>query len=166
MHGRPILILSHRISSSATSSCSSRFNSSMESHPHGSESGKQHQDQPPKSSSELLSSAKLVAEAAKSTLAHKSDEVDKGRVAGATADLLEAASHYGKLEEKGFGKYVDKAETYLHQYHSSAPAAGEQGHSAPAESHKPSESSGHEGGGSGGGYGDYLKMAEGFLKKH
>ncbi|KAK4753556.1 hypothetical protein SAY87_001660 [Trapa incisa] len=141
----------------------------MESHTHGSESGKPQQHHPPKSTSELLSSAKLVAGAAKSTLAHKSDEVDKCRVAGAAADLLGAASHYGKLEEKGFGGYVNKAETYLHQYHSShssTPSAGGHGHSAPVESHKPSESSGHEGGGSGGGgYGDYLKMAGGFLKK-
>ncbi|OWM89494.1 nodulin-related protein 1-like [Punica granatum] len=135
--------------------------------PHGGDPSK-HQHHPPKSSSELLSSAKLVAGAAQSTFAHKSDAVDKARVADAAADLLGAASHYGKLEEKSFGKYVDKAETYLHQYHSShsshsstPAAAGEHGHSAPAASHKPSESSGSEGG-----YGDYLKMAQGFLKKH
>lgn len=137
----------------------------MESNSHAGDPSKQHQHHPPKSTGELLSSAKLVAEAAKSTLAHKSDEIDKGRVAGATADLIGAASHYGKLEEKSFGKYVDKAETYLHQYHLSHPSTPAAGHSAPAPapSHKPSESSGHEGGG---GYGDYLKMAQGFLKKH
>lgn len=140
----------------------------------GGDPGKQqqHQHHPPKSSSELLSSAKLLGEAAQSTFAHKSDGVDKGRVAGAAADLLGAASHYGKLEEKSFGKYVDKAETYLHQYHtthSSTPtvAPGNPGHSAAtaAASHKPSESSGHDED-SGGGYGDYLKMAQGFLKKY
>lgn len=148
----------------------------MEEYPRGGgDPGKQeqHQHHPPKSSSELLSSAKLVGEAAKSTFAHKSDEIDKGRVAGAAADLLGAASHYGKLEEKSFGKYIDKAETYLHQYHtthSSTPtvAPGNAGHSAAAASHhKPSESSGHEEEEDGsGGYGDYLKMAQGFLKKY
>ncbi|KAK1296540.1 hypothetical protein QJS10_CPB15g01345 [Acorus calamus] len=74
---------------------------------------------PPPSKDELLSSAKLLAEAARATLSHESQKVDKARVAGATADLLDAASHYGKLEEKSFGKYVEKADTYLHQYHSS-----------------------------------------------
>ncbi|XAR65247.1 hypothetical protein NMG60_11009299 [Bertholletia excelsa] len=128
-----------------------------------------HHHQP--SSSELISSAKIVAEAAQHTFRHESDKVDKGRVADAAADLLGAASHYGKLEEKGFGKYLDKAENYLHQYHSSPSthtttatphtAAGASTH---APSHSGGESGGH--GHSGGGYGDYLKMAEGFLKKH
>lgn len=139
------------------------------------------------SSSELLSSAKLVAEAAQSTFRHESHKVDKGKVAGAAGDLLEAACHYGKLEEKGFGKYVDKAEDYLHNYSSHSTAAthggiagnsehvkpeshGEGGHSGgefgkpDSYSSKP-DSHGHGGhSGSEGGFGDYMKLAQGFMK--
>ncbi|KDP41273.1 hypothetical protein JCGZ_15680 [Jatropha curcas] len=125
-----------------------------------------HHHQSPPSSSELLSSAKLVAEAAKASLSHETDKVDKGKVAGAAADLLGAASHYAKLEEKSFGKYVEKAETYLHQYHSShsSTTTTTSGHSATTTTHSTTHSTDgdHH---SGGGYGDYLKMAEGFLKK-
>lgn len=109
----------------------------------------------PVSKSDLMSSAKVLAGAAKSALAHESDKVDKAQVAGATADLLSAAKHYGKLEEKSFGKYFDKAEGYLHNYHSS--------HSAADASHGGEEKHGHSG--SGGGYGEYVKLAQGFLKK-
>ncbi|KAG2707033.1 hypothetical protein I3843_05G117400 [Carya illinoinensis] len=117
------------------------------------------------SNSELMASAKLVAEAAQSTLSQENDKVDKGRVAGAAEDLLDAASRYGKLEEKSYGNYVEKAETYLHQYHSShsSTTSTDSGHSATqtADSAPPSGDDGQ----SGSGYGDYLKMAEGFLKK-
>lgn len=68
-------------------------------------------------SGDLASSAKLVAEAAKLALQdHSLEKVDKGRVAGAAADLLHAASQYGKLEGKPVGGYLEKAEEYLHQY--------------------------------------------------
>ncbi|KAL7181522.1 hypothetical protein ACSBR1_040422 [Camellia fascicularis] len=138
----------------------------------------QHNDhQQQSSSSDLLSSAKLMAEAAKAALNHET--VDTGRVAGAAADLLEAASHYGKLEEKSFGKYFEKAEDYLHQYHSShstttttTTASGDT--ATTTSTHSSSHSHPYSGGdededgksGSGGGYGEYFKMAEGFLKKH
>ncbi|XVE85779.1 hypothetical protein DITRI_Ditri17bG0118400 [Diplodiscus trichospermus] len=127
-----------------------------------------HHEKPAKSSSELLSSAKLVAEAAKNTLHHESDKVDKGKVSGAAADLLGAASHYGKLDhEKGVGKYVEKAENYLHNYHSShsnPTTTTTTAHSGVAHSTKPEKhSESHDGSG---GYGDYMKMAQGFLKKH
>ncbi|KAK8686829.1 hypothetical protein V6N13_125846 [Hibiscus sabdariffa] len=65
---------------------------------------------------DLFSSAKTVADAAKSTFNNESDKVDKGKVAGAAADLLGAAEDYGKLDKNtGVGQYVDKAENYLHQ---------------------------------------------------
>ena len=68
-------------------------------------------------SGDLASSAKLVAEAAKLALQdHSLEKVDKGRVTGAAADLLHAASQYGKLEGKPVGGYLEKAEEYLHQY--------------------------------------------------
>uniref|UniRef100_A0A5B7BLR1 Nodulin-related protein 1 n=1 Tax=Davidia involucrata TaxID=16924 RepID=A0A5B7BLR1_DAVIN len=143
----------------------------MDSIPHGKTNPthpEKHHQQP--STSELLSSAKLMAEAAKATLNHESDKVDKAKVSGAAADLLGAASHYGKLEEKSFGKYVEKAENYLHQYHSSGHSTTTtttttSGHSATAATtHSFSNSGGDDHSGSG--YGDYLKMAEGFLKKH
>lgn len=119
------------------------------------------------SNSELLASAKLVAEAAKSAMSHETDKVDKAKVAGAAENLLTAASHYGNLEEKSFGKYVQQAETYLHQYHSSqsSTTTTSSSHSATGTTHSAPHSGGHDGH-SGSGYGDYLKMAEGFLKKH
>ncbi|XP_062162158.1 nodulin-related protein 1 [Alnus glutinosa] len=145
------------------------------------------------SNSELLASAKLVAEAAQASMGNETNKVDKARVAGAAADLLEAASHYGKLEDKSFGKYIDQAETYLHQYnsshsstttgssgHSASHADGGDGHSAHSgsgygDSHSSGHSAsttshadsgdGHSSHSGSGGYGDYLKMAQGFLKK-
>lgn len=147
----------------------------MESDPHNKPSQSHHNEKHTKSSSELLSSAKLVAEAAKSTLHHdQRDKVDKGKVAGAAADLLDAASHYGKLDQqKGAGKYVEKAENYLHHYHSShsttttTTAATADLHSGAHSTTKPEKhSDSHGSGGDHGGSGDYLKMAQGFLKKH
>ncbi|XP_038893443.1 nodulin-related protein 1-like [Benincasa hispida] len=112
------------------------------------------------SASDLVSSAKLVADAAKSSFGGGGDSVDKGKVAGAAADLLGAASDYGKLDEtKGIGMYVDKAEDYLNQY--------EKSHSAPhgSGSEPPKEEKAAEKEAGGSGFGDYLKVAEGFLKK-
>ncbi|XP_031269566.1 nodulin-related protein 1-like [Pistacia vera] len=133
---------------------------------HSSESKptKKHQPSP----SELLSSAKLVAEAAKSTLNHDSNrKVDKEKVAHAAGDLLGAASNYGKLEDKGYGKYLGQAENYLHKYgqKDSHSTTANSGHSAGTTAHSSSHhSDGH--GKSGSEYGDYLKMAEGIFKKH
>ncbi|CAL4916042.1 unnamed protein product [Urochloa decumbens] len=77
-----------------------------------------------KGSGDLFSSGKLVVEAASSAFQQKSaDNVDKKQVAGAAADLLGAASSYGKLEDKPAGQYIEKAEGYLKEY-SSGPAAG------------------------------------------
>jgi hypothetical protein len=128
------------------------------------------------SNSELLASAKLLAEAAQSSMRHETDKVDKGRAAGAAADLLDAASHYGKLEEKSFGKYVEKAETYLHQYsshsstttttHGSGHSATTTTHSSATTTHSAPHSDGDDAPNSGSGYGEYFKMAEGFLKKY
>ncbi|PKU72060.1 hypothetical protein MA16_Dca014660 [Dendrobium catenatum] len=115
------------------------------------------------STSQLLSSAKVVANAAKSALRHESTELDKTKLAEAAEDLLSAASHYGKFDDKSYGKYVHKAEGYLHQYHYSHSS------SSSSSSHSSAGHSGHVGGGGGGsdgGFGDYLKLAEGLLKKH
>ncbi|KAK7251926.1 hypothetical protein RIF29_35541 [Crotalaria pallida] len=112
------------------------------------------------SSSELLSSAKLVADAAQSALKNESDKVDKAKVAEAAGDLLEAAKHYGKLDDqKGVGQYVDKAADYLHQYQ------GGSGTTAPpSESEAPKPESKTEEG-SGGGFGQFTKLAGNFLGK-
>lgn len=48
------------------------------------------------SNAELLSSAKLVADAAKDTLNSDHDKVGKTKVAHAAGDLLNAGSRYGK----------------------------------------------------------------------
>ncbi|XP_074573803.1 uncharacterized protein LOC141830217 [Curcuma longa] len=84
---------------------------------------------------ELFSSAKVVADAAKSTFSGAADQVDKSAAAGAASDLLGAVSHYTKIEESSYGKYVEQAETYLEQYRTTggpttaaaaaAPEAGE-----------------------------------------
>ncbi|CAK9186165.1 unnamed protein product [Ilex paraguariensis] len=136
----------------------------MDSNFHGKTTATHHQNNHHKpSTSELMSSAKLVAEAAKATLSHESDKVDKSKVAGAAADLLNAASSYGKLEEKSFGKYVQKAENYLYQYHSTT-SSGHHSTTTNTTGHTSSHSGGD--GHSASGYGDYIKMAEGFLKKN
>uniref|UniRef100_A0A1D1Z682 Nodulin-related protein 1 n=1 Tax=Anthurium amnicola TaxID=1678845 RepID=A0A1D1Z682_9ARAE len=119
--------------------------------------------------SELFSSAKLVAEAAQSCFQGGADKIEKGKVAGAAADLLGAASHYGKLEEKGYGEYVEKAETYLQQYGSTGSGGG--GPVAEAAAAPASDSPAPTGdekaesakSGDGGGYGEYAKLAQGFL---
>ncbi|CAK7326170.1 unnamed protein product [Dovyalis caffra] len=136
----------------------------------------EHDRQP--TTSELFSSAKVVAGAAQASFGNEKDKVDKVKAAGAAEDLLQAASKYGKLEEKGLGQYVDKAETYLHQYHSNsqpsttsttttaAPSTTGSGHTAPVDK---KESSAHPTGGdddkSGSGLGGSVKsLAQGFFK--
>ncbi|KAG9439738.1 hypothetical protein H6P81_019903 [Aristolochia fimbriata] len=132
--------------------------------------------QKPKASmTELFSSAKVVTEAAQATIAGQKEKVDQGKAAGAAGDLLGGASHYGKLDDKGVvGGYVKKAETYLHEYeasHSTKPggaAAPAPPNSAPAHDSAPAAAESAPPGGEGekkeSNYGDYLKMAQGFLK--
>ncbi|XP_075657848.1 nodulin-related protein 2-like [Castanea sativa] len=139
-----------------------------------------HQHHQP-SNAELMASAKVLAEAGQTTISQGANKVDKARVAGAAGDRLEAASSYGKLEETSYGKYVEKAETYLDQYGN--PSSKSQSHSTttttttPSHSSTPStttDSEPHSAAGGGdheiegnteSGAGDYLKMAQGFLKK-
>ncbi|KAL2344611.1 hypothetical protein Fmac_005896 [Flemingia macrophylla] len=105
------------------------------------------------SSSELLASAKVVAEAAQSGFG---ETVDKAKVADAAGDLLDAAGQYGKLDDqKGIGQYVDKAADYLHQYEAKGATP-----SQPAET-----KAGESGGGGGGGLGGLANLAGGFFKK-
>ncbi|CAN6896029.1 unnamed protein product [Brassica oleracea] len=123
----------------------------------------------PASSSELMASSKVVAEAAQAAARNESDKLDKAKVAGASADILDAAQKYGKLDEKsGAGQYVEKAEKYLNDFESShssgaagtpPPAAGAPPPASQAEpeAKKPEEESG-------GGLGGYAKMAQGFMK--
>ncbi|KAJ8485794.1 hypothetical protein OPV22_018279 [Ensete ventricosum] len=130
-------------------------------HPAGGErSAQSHKHHP--NPSHLLSSAKVLANAANSALRHETDKVDKAVAAGAAADLLGAASHYAKLEDGKLGKYVEQAESYLHQYHSPHSAHS----SSAAAAHSSSTHSGGEAHAEGGGLEDYMKMAQGFLKKH
>ncbi|KAM1085590.1 hypothetical protein FF1_011387 [Malus domestica] len=155
--------------------------------------------------SELMSSAKIVAEAAKSSMNKGGGEkIDRARVSEAASNILSAAAHYGKLDEKeGLGSYVRRAEDMLHKYGSGGGGSGGGGSHYSSESHNSgggghysSESHKHgvgkerrdddenypvsgehetkkkhgkkdeeeEEGGSGG-FGDYLKVAQGFLKK-
>lgn len=125
-----------------------------------------HHNHKPISKSELLSSAKVVAGAVMGK-GDKNQKMDKGKVAGAASDLLCAASQYGKLDEKSYGKYVSKAEDYLHNYSSKTNPAGADHHSAETGAAHAGTTTGHtdSGGGHGHSTGDYFKMAEGFLKK-
>ncbi|CAL1395063.1 unnamed protein product [Linum trigynum] len=121
---------------------------------------------PAPSNAELLASAKVVAEAAQSAMSSKSDSIDKAKVAGAAEDLVEAAGKYGKLDEKGYGQYVDKAEEYLRQYSGSKPAdaAAAAAVAAAPPADKPAEEGKKEKPAEGGSLGGYAKMAEGFFK--
>ncbi|XP_059308616.1 nodulin-related protein 1-like [Lycium ferocissimum] len=130
---------------------------------------------PKPTKSELMSSAKLVADAAKAKLHHDQKKVEKAELAGAAADLLNAASQYGKLEDKSMGKFVGKAETYLHKYETShsttttTNTATGTTTTTTTSTTEHTQSSGHTGGKheqSGSGYGEYIKMAEGIFKKH
>lgn len=77
------------------------------------------------SKSDLVHSAQVVADAAQAHFRGEPGKFDKGEVAGAAADLLNAAAEYGKLDDtQGIGKYVDKAEDYLRQYKGSHPDDG------------------------------------------
>ncbi|KAH7855031.1 hypothetical protein Vadar_020422 [Vaccinium darrowii] len=142
----------------------------------------------PQSSSELFSSAKVLAEAGQAT--YGQGTVDKAKAAGAASDLLDAGCQYGKLEDGKYGQYIGKAETYLDKYESSdnsstnaaAHGGGENKHQTSDQSgggttvqsggghgqseggHGEAEVKNSGGGESGGGYGQYFKMAEGFLK--
>ncbi|KAG2553898.1 hypothetical protein PVAP13_9KG627900 [Panicum virgatum] len=111
-------------------------------------------------SGDLASSAKLVAEAAKLALQdHSLEKVDKGRVAGAAADLLHAASQYGKLEGKPVDGYLEKAEEYLHQYGRKEGGAGGGKHQGEEEGKYGKKPGGGHGGGR------YEDEEEGYKKK-
>ncbi|KAK9051019.1 hypothetical protein SSX86_027644 [Deinandra increscens subsp. villosa] len=117
------------------------------------------------SKSDLLSSAKLVAEAAQCAATNQSDKIDKPKTAGAAADILDAAKEYGKFDEtKGAGKYLKQADDYLHEYEKSGatpPAAAaeeKKGEAAPHAEEKKEES------GSGFGAADAFKAAGSFFK--
>ncbi|KAK9707192.1 hypothetical protein RND81_07G178900 [Saponaria officinalis] len=80
--------------------------------------------QAPKTTSEIFASAKVLAEAGQTGFGKDGSDFDKAKVAAAAEDILDAAKTYGKLNEtSGVGQYVDKAEDYLHNYHSSDSAA-------------------------------------------
>jgi hypothetical protein len=122
----------------------------------------------PATNAELMASAKVVAEAAQAAARNESDKLDKGKVAGASADILDAAEKYGKFDEKSStGQYLDKAEKYLNDYESShSTGAGgpppPTSQAEPASQPEPAAKKDDEE--SGGGLGGYAKMAQGFLK--
>ncbi|XP_019166492.1 PREDICTED: nodulin-related protein 1-like [Ipomoea nil] len=131
----------------------------------GHESDQKPSDHSGHSNADLFSSAKVVAEAAQAQLQNKNSEIDKREVAGAAANLLDAAQKYGKLDETtGVGQYVEKAEGYLRGYgQPAAAAAGE----AVEENAKQGEDSlkKEPSGESHGGAGDFMKAAGDFLKR-
>ncbi|KAI3796076.1 hypothetical protein L1987_38739 [Smallanthus sonchifolius] len=92
------------------------------------------------SNSDLMSSAKMVAEAAQCAATNQSDKIDKPKVAGAAADLLDAAKDYGKFDEtQGVGQYLKQADDYLHQYEKSGTTATPPAEAPPATEEKKDE---------------------------
>ncbi|KAJ4750702.1 hypothetical protein LUZ62_047603 [Rhynchospora pubera] len=90
------------------------------------------------SPTDLFSSAQVIANAAMSTFKHEPNKVNKSEAAAAADSLLHAASQYGHLEEKGFGKYIEKADQYLHQY--AAPSSRPPSHgSGPTQKYQEEE---------------------------
>ncbi|XP_074306610.1 nodulin-related protein 1-like [Silene latifolia] len=132
---------------------------------------------PTASKSEVISSTKVLIDAAKSAFGNDNQNIDKAKVADAAADLLDVTSHYGKFEDKSYGKYINKAEDYLHHYNSShSPASAATAHDGGDKEHGGMANKTHDhehvkkdevhhGGESGGGYGEYIKLAHGILKK-
>ncbi|KAL8249856.1 hypothetical protein R6Q59_006724 [Mikania micrantha] len=77
------------------------------------------------SNTDLVSSAKLVTEAAQCAATNQTDKIDKPKVAGATADLLDSVKEYGKFDEsQGVGQYIKQADDYLRQYEKSSGVGG------------------------------------------
>ncbi|XP_006846459.2 nodulin-related protein 1 [Amborella trichopoda] len=101
---------------------------------HEARKGKKGHNRHVASGSELFSSTKVVADAAKSAMSHKTENLNKGK----------DNSHSGGVKEGGYGDYIKMAQGFFNE---------------------PSQNS-HSGDAKEGGYGDYIKMAEGFLKKH
>ena len=126
------------------------------------------------SSGDLFSSGKLVAETAASVFQQKSAEnVDKKEVAGAAAEILHAASTYGKFEDKPAGQYIEKAEGYLKEF-STGHAAGAAAPPKPAETAPkekepavpaPAAEEGGKSSSEGFGLGDVVKGAEQLVEK-
>jgi hypothetical protein len=132
-----------------------------------------------KSSGGLMSSGKVVADAAMSAFETKSIEnIDKEKVAGASAEILDSTSKYAKLEDKPAGQYLEKAEVYLKQYSSGGaekektdvPAAADAPKPAAEEAPKepaPAPAPAAEEGKSSDGFGldDAMKGAESLMEK-
>nr|ACF23022.1 ST6-66 [Eutrema halophilum] len=126
----------------------------------------------PASSAEVWAGAKIVPKAAQAAARNESDKLDKGKVAGASVDILNAAEKYGKLDEKsGVGQYLEKAEKFLNEYESTHSTSGAGAPPPAAASHDDPAAASHEEPAakkaiekSGGGLGGYAKMAQGFMK--
>lgn len=73
----------------------------------------------PASPSELMASAKVVAEAAQDAARNESDKLDKAKVAGDSADILDVDQEYGRFDKSDAGQYFEKAEKYLKDFESS-----------------------------------------------
>lgn len=122
-------------------------------------------------SGDFLSSGKVVAEAAQSAFETKSIEnIDKEKVAGASAEILDSTSKYAKLEDKPAGQYLEKAEVYLKQYSSGGAEKEKTDEPAPAAEEAPKEPApapAAEEGKSSDGFGldDVVKGAESLIEK-
>jgi len=97
------------------------------------------------SGGQAAASAKVLLDAAVAKL-HKTqaegggegEKIDNAKLAAAAADVLAAAKHYGKMEGKSYGKYVDMAEGYLQKYghkQGSGNVAGHDNYARPPSSH-------------------------------
>ncbi|KAK4479812.1 hypothetical protein RD792_015350 [Penstemon davidsonii] len=117
------------------------------------------------SNSDIISNAKLVASAAQSHFNNEPDKYDKEKVACASADIIDYAEKYGKLDEtKGVGKYVEQAEDYLRDYGNkpAAPVAAAGEHKPTTAPPETTEATEKKSGGEGEGL---MKMAGGLFNK-
>ncbi|KMT08994.1 hypothetical protein BVRB_6g137040 [Beta vulgaris subsp. vulgaris] len=118
-------------------------------------------EHPPTSTSDLMASAKIVAEAAQLACTQQTDKIDKAKVSEAAEEVLEAVKTYGKLDESaGVGQYVDKAQGYLHKMHASSEDVAHSGaekeeSDAPADAAEKDKFSG--------GLGGLMNMAKGLF---
>ena len=96
---------------------------------------------------EAFASAQVLMGAAKAKLGGggsggSAPQTDMSELAGAAANLIDAASHYGNLEKTSYGSYLEKAETYLHDYgaknHNQAGSGSHGGNPNKSEHQEPS----------------------------
>jgi len=124
------------------------------------------------SGGQAAASAKVLLDAAVAKL-HKTqsegggegEKIDNAKLAAAASDVLAAAKHYGKMDGKNYGKYVDMAEGYLQKFgqkQGSGNVAVNDNYARPPSSHSTQHAQEDE---EENNYLKYFKKAEEYLNK-